>query len=304
MDLVVVGSCMSDQTCYTARLPRAGETVHGTKFALTCGGKGANQCVMACKLGANTAMVAKLGDDAFGRLYKENLVQVGVDIAHVTSTSEASTGVAQICVDGKGMNSIVIVAGANMLLTPADVQAADALFNSARVLLCQLEVPLETTLAALRAGRAHNVTTVVNAAPAMPVKDNELFELSDIFCVNETEAEMMTDLPVTSVEEAELAAAALLRRGCRAAIVTLGAQGAVYAAAGRQSVHVAAPPAQEVVDTVGAGDAFLGALGYMLACPAGPGGRGGGAARLSHRHSQRGSARRSGQLPSAGSAAG
>ncbi|XP_037085182.1 ribokinase-like isoform X2 [Pollicipes pollicipes] len=266
MDIIVIGSCMTDQICYTSRLPKPGETIHGTKFSMSFGGKGANQCVMAAKLGAKTAMVAKLGEDTFGRLYLDNLLRCGVDVGHTTTSGAAATGVAQICVDEAGMNSIVIVAGANLELSAADVARADGLLGSARVLLCQLEVPLETTLAALRAARRHGVTTVVNAAPAQPVKDGDLFELSDIFCVNETEAEIMTELPVRSVAEAETAAAALLRRGCRAVIVTLGAQGAVYAAPGQAAMHVPAERAERVVDTTGAGDAFLGALGYFLAC--------------------------------------
>ncbi|CAH3197373.1 unnamed protein product, partial [Porites evermanni] len=144
-DVVVVGSCMTDLVSYVPRLPKAGETIHGTKFSMGFGGKGANQCVMAARLGAKTAMVAKVGNDSFGERYIENFKQNGVNTDHVSVTSEASTGVAPIAVNANGENSIVIVSGANDILSEDDVRNAKSVILSSSVCVCQLEIKPEVT---------------------------------------------------------------------------------------------------------------------------------------------------------------
>lgn len=267
MDVVVVGSCMSDHTCYAPRLPQSGETIHGTKFQQSFGGKGANQCIMAAKLGAKTAMIAKVGCDAAGDLQLDNFRVNGVCCEHVTKTTNQPTGVAQICVDNSGANTIVIVAGANLCLTAEDVVQADSLIASASVVLCQFEVSPMATRAALQLARKHGATTVLNAAPALEVIEPYLYQLVDILCVNETEAGVLLSEPaLNSVADALRASSLLLSRGCRTAIITLGADGAVLADSSiAQPVHIPVQePTSPVVDTTGAGDAFLGALAYYL----------------------------------------
>ncbi|KAK8391337.1 hypothetical protein O3P69_017147 [Scylla paramamosain] len=261
--VVVVGSCMTDLISYTPRLPQPGETLHGHKFSVGFGGKGANQCVAATRLGANAAMVAMVGDDSFGQNYLENFKNNNVDTSFVRVTKEAATGVAPIVVDDTGENCIIIVAGANLKLTSSNVEQAEDVIKDASVLVCQGEITPAATLTALRLARSHEVKTLMNAAPADPFLDAAIIEHSDIFCVNEIEAEVLTKLKVKTRKDAEQAAESLLKRGCKSVIITLGGDGAVYSTA-EGHTHIAAETVTPV-DTTGAGDAFVGALAYYLA---------------------------------------
>jgi ribokinase len=262
--ICVVGSSNVDLVSYTPRLPKLGETITGSRFQIGFGGKGANQAVAAAKLGATISMITRLGDDIFGQDYRRNYQALGFDMHHVLVTENASTGVAPIWVDeASGNNAIIIVPGANDHLSPADVEAAREAITAARVLVCQWEVPLGTTLAALRMARDANVTTIFNPAPARGELPAEAYRLSDIFCPNESETEILTGQPVTTLAQAEAAARVLLERGVRQVILTLGERGSLLVNADG-ATHV---PAQQVtaVDTTGAGDAFVGSLGYFVA---------------------------------------
>jgi ribokinase len=166
--ICVVGAANIDLISYIPRLPRMGETLHGTRFHMGYGGKGANQAVMAAKLGAKVVMVAKLGRDVFGEGTLENFKRWGVDTAHVSFTDQAFSGVAPIAVDPQGRNSIIIVTGANDLLSPEDVARARPAIASSQVTVCQLDAPLDTSLAALKIAREQGVTTIFNPAPARP----------------------------------------------------------------------------------------------------------------------------------------
>jgi ribokinase len=247
---------------YVPRLPALGETLHGTQFRMGFGGKGANQAVMAAKLGADVTMITKLGRDVFGENTLKNFQRFGVATQHVHFTDEAFSGVAPIAVDPDGGNSIIIVTGANDLLTPADVEAARSDIAASRVLVCQLEIPLAPNLAALRLARSEGVMTIFNPAPARPELPAEIYRLSDIFCPNETETQLLTGMPVTTLEEAEAAARELLARGAGAVILTLGQRGSLVVTPDTAQ-HV---PAQAVraVDSTGAGDAYVGSLAYFL----------------------------------------
>lgn len=261
--ICVVGASNLDLISYVPRLPRMGETLHGTRFHMGYGGKGANQAVMAAKLGGDVAMVTKLGQDIFGENTLKNFQSWDIDTQHVLFTDQAFSGVAPIAVDTDGHNSIIIVTGANDLLSPEEVEAARATIASGQILVCQLEIPVETTVAALRIARQEGVTTIFNPAPARPGLPDELYQLSDIFCPNESETELLTDLPVNSQEEAEIAARVLLQRGAGTIILTLGERGSLLVTAD-ECTHV---PATQVkaLDTTGAGDAFVGSLAYFLA---------------------------------------
>ncbi len=258
----VVGACNIDLISYVPRLPALGETLHGTQFRMGFGGKGANQAVMAAKLGADVTMITKLGRDVFGENTLKNFQRFGVATQHVHFTDEAFSGVAPIAVDPDGGNSIIIVTGANDLLTPADVEAARSDIAASRVLVCQLEIPLAPNLAALRLARSEGVMTIFNPAPARPELPAEIYRLSDIFCPNETETQLLTGMPVTTLEEAEAAARELLARGAGAVILTLGQRGSLVVTPDTAQ-HV---PAQAVqaVDSTGAGDAYVGSLAYFL----------------------------------------
>ncbi|XP_077396070.1 ribokinase isoform X2 [Festucalex cinctus] len=264
-DVVVVGSCMTDLVSQSPRLPKEGETIHGHNFFIGFGGKGANQCIQAARLGAKTAMVAKVGKDSFGDSYIQNFKDNGVYTGFVGQTSDAATGVASIIVNDAGENAIVIVAGANMLLSDTELQNALPAISSAKVLVCQLEISPQMSLRALRMAQENKVKTIFNPAPAIPDLDPDFYRVSDVFCCNESEAELLTALSVNTVEEARCAGRELLRRGCSTVIITLGAQGCVVLKAADSSCkHVPTTPV-DAVDTTGAGDSFIGALAYDMA---------------------------------------
>ncbi|MDX3229899.1 ribokinase [Streptomyces sp. ME19-01-6] len=269
-DLLVVGSANADLVIGVERRPAAGETVLGSDLAVHPGGKGANQAVAAARLGARTALLARVGEDGYGRLLLESQRDAGVDTAGVL-VGGAPTGVALITVDPSGDNSIVVSPGANARLTPADVRAAADLLASARVVSLQLEIPLETvaTVAeAVRTGTAGEGAQgvgprlVLNPSPpaALPA---EVLAACDPLVVNEHEARfLLGDDPAGREEAPDAWAAALLARGPRSVVVTLGAAGALVADRDR-TVLVPSLPVK-AVDTTGAGDAFTGALAWRL----------------------------------------
>jgi ribokinase len=259
----VVGAANIDLISYVPRLPRLGETLHGTEFRFGYGGKGANQAVMAARLGADVTMVTKLGTDVFGDGTMENFRAQGVDTRFVTSTGDAASGVAPIFVDTEGNNAIVIVTGANDLITEDEIDQARPAMTRAGVVVCQLEIPVETTLLALRAARKVGTQTIVNPAPARPDLPEELLTLSDVFCPNQSEAELITGHPVDSVDAASRAAAELLDRGALSVVVTLGDNGCLVASPDERE-HVPGVSVR-TVDSTGAGDAFVGALACFLA---------------------------------------
>lgn len=256
----VVGSSNIDLTFRTTRLPRRGETLTGQAFQLGFGGKGANQAVMAARLGARVTMISRVGRDLFGEQTLHNYQQHGIDTTHVRRDAEQPTGTAAIIVEDSGQNCILIVAGANAALTPEDVRAAQALVRESNLVLCQLEVPMETTREALVLARAAGVRTILNPAPAVPLPD-ELLRLSDLCIPNETEAELLTGQRVTTPEEAKAAAEILQQRGAGAVLVTLGERGVVVV--DEDWEHIPAPPVC-AVDASGAGDAFIGSLAVFL----------------------------------------
>lgn len=262
-EICVVGACNMDLISYVPRLPALGETLHGERFSMGFGGKGANQAVMAARLGARVAMVAKLGSDVFGRDTLENFKSQGVDTRHVSFTDQAFSGVAPIAVDKNGDNSIIIVTGANDLLTEDGIMAAADVIAGAKILVCQLESQLEKSLAALRIARKHGVFTIFNPAPARLELPEEIYLLSDLICPNESETGMLTGMPVNTPGQAEKAAAELLRRGPKAVVLTLGERGSLVMDKGGVR-HIPSEPVK-AIDTTGAGDCFVGSLAFFLA---------------------------------------
>ncbi len=260
--VVVVGSANMDMVAFASKLPAPGETVLGDRFEMVSGGKGANQAVACARLGAETWFVGRVGNDWFGDTLLRNLQVVGVNTQFVTRDEEASSGVALIFVDEQGQNEIVVVAGANGRLRPSDVDAATDVFASANALLVQLEIPLDTVGYALATAAQHGALVVLNPAPAQPVPD-EWLELVDVWVPNEREAEGLTGIAVTDLESAEQAAKALLNRGAKSLVITLGANGALMVTP-EVTRHFPAFPVQ-AVDATAAGDAFVAALTVRLA---------------------------------------
>ncbi len=261
--ICIVGSSNIDMNSYVPRFPRVGETLHGHRFTTGYGGKGANQAVTAARLGGAVTFVAKVGSDLFGRDMLENFRAEGIDAGYVTVTDAASSGVAVITIDEAGANTIVVTAGANGLLTPAEVEGARAAIERAEVLVCQMEVPLEANLAALRIARAAGVLTVFNPAPAVADLPEEVYRLSDVFGPNETETAILTGAGGEDAPAVTEAARLLVGRGAGQVVVTLGERGSLLVTA--DEAHPVAVEAVKAVDTTGAGDAFVGTLAYCLA---------------------------------------
>ena len=260
--IAVIGSANTDLTTFTDVFPRPGETVFGKNFDLGFGGKGANQAVAARLCGADEHMVAKVGRDLFGPATVENFRGFGIDTTHVRIVEDAPTGVAPIFIEPQGQNRIIVVKGANDWLTPADVDAAAADLRRMDALILQFEIPLETVYHTLRFARTHGIRCIVNPAPALPARLEEL-SAADYLIPNETEAQQITGLPVHSDAEVGVCAAALLAQGFRRVVITLGARGSLLAdASGYTRV---APFPVPAIDTSGAGDAFIGSFAVFLA---------------------------------------
>ncbi|MFC5144213.1 ribokinase [Streptomyces aureoversilis] len=264
-DVLVVGSANADLTVRVDRRPGAGETVLGTDLVESAGGKGANQAAAAARLGARTALLAKVGDDAFGELLMEGQREAGTELRHVLVEEGARTGTAMIVVGPDGDNSIVVSPGANARLLPEDVEAAREVIAASAVVSIQLEIPPATVRAAAETAREAGTRVVVNPSPAPDRLDPELLTAADPLVVNEHEARHLTQL----VDGTPQAWARSLRdQGARSVVVTLGAEGALVLEAGAGEA-VAVPGVEaEAVDTTGAGDAFTGALAARLAAGA------------------------------------
>ena len=260
MAIVVFGSINIDLVVRTPRLPAPGETLTGHTFFTAPGGKGANQAVACARLGVPTRMVGRVGDDLFGEQLRASLRSFGVQDDGVLTTPGPS-GVALIAVDDLAENTIVIVPGANGSVSIADIPRLEAVLDGARILLVQLEVPIETVVAAARAAHTRGVTVILDPAPALPLPD-ELYALADIITPNEHEAATLTGIAVRDDQGAIAAARALIARGARRVAIKLGARGALTAdTEGEQfwSSFTVTP-----VDTVAAGDAFNGGLAVAL----------------------------------------
>ena len=258
--IVVFGSLNMDLVVRASRFAQPGETITGSAFLTAPGGKGANQAVAARRLGADVAMIGRVGDDPFGQALRRGLAAEGLDVRLVDVTPSASTGVALITVDDSGENTIVVVPGANGLVSTEDIERALSVLTDADALLLQLEVPLPVVLSAARLARAASVPVILNAAPAQPLP-SALLPLVDYLVVNETE---VLDVAGLATDTPETASRALQARGARTIVVTLGAAGALLVSP--DGTTTAADGFRvEAVDTTAAGDAFVGALAVALA---------------------------------------
>jgi ribokinase len=216
--ICVVGSVNMDLVFRTPRMPAAGETISGHEFVQIAGGKGANQAVAAARQGAQTTLIACVGDDAYGQQSLAGLKQDGIDTSAIHVIANCATGVAGIFVDDQGRNSIVIAPGANARLTPEHIQVAA--IQQAQLLICQCETPLATIEAAMHIAKQHGVKVVFNPAPAIPLTDS-IFALVNYLILNETEAGQLSGVPVTDIDSARSASQHLLNRGVQFVLITM-----------------------------------------------------------------------------------
>ena len=261
--IVVLGVFVADTAYRAPRPPKMGETIMGDSFALGPGGKGSNQAVAAAMAGGTVHMITRLGKDPFADMALATWAKAGVHPA-VTQHADSYTGAAYIYIEsGTGNNAIIICPGVASTICNADIDANAALIRGASVFVTQLEQPLPVALYALQMARAAGVRTILNPAPAAALPDGML-ALCDVVTPNESEAEALTGLPVTSVDEAIKAAQKLLQMGAGAAIITLGDKGALYHDA-TQTFHTPVISAGPVLETTGAGDAFNGGFATAIA---------------------------------------
>jgi ribokinase len=264
MAIVTFGSVNVDVVAYSARLPRPGETIHGERYAMVLGGKGANQAVAAARLGAHSRIVGRAGVDAFGDLARARLAHFGVDTGLLLADAATPTGIAIIGVDAGAENCITVIGGANMAVDASDVERAGSALDAAAVLLLQLETPLPAGLAAAARTRAGGGLVILDPAPApaggLPA---DVFAQVDLMTPNETETEALVGVRPGTPEEGLEAARRLNDRGLAIAVVKMGARGVCYRGRGEEGFVPCF--AVKAIDTVAAGDCFNGGLAFALA---------------------------------------
>lgn len=260
--VLVIGSSNTDLVIKAARIPKPGETILGGEFARAAGGKGANQAVAAARAGGAVTFIARVGRDSNGEAALTGFVADGINVKHVVHDPTRPSGVALIFVGKNGENSIAVASGANDKLSPADVRQAKAAFRRVRVVLLQLETPLKTVEASIALAAAVGVRVVLNPAPARPLPA-QLLKCIYLITPNQSEAELITGVAVTSETTAAQAADKLLARGVQNVIITMGARGAFMA--GKNLRQLMPGFKVTAVDATGAGDVFSGALVVALA---------------------------------------
>jgi ribokinase len=260
--IAVIGSNMVDLVTYSDRMPARGETIEAPEFAMGFGGKGSNQAVAAARLGAEVMMVTKVGDDMFGPITRQNYLDNGIDARYVDRVPGVSSGVAPVFVDPSGENCIFIIKGANAHLTPADVDRAAEALKQCRLILLQLEVPLETVYHAIAFGAEHGIDTLLNPAPAVRGLDVGRCSQAAFLVPNETELATLSGMPTETDGQVLAAARSIIAKGTRTVIVTMGRKGAMLVTRDR---HEGIPGFDRIkaVDTTGAGDAFIGSFAHF-----------------------------------------
>jgi ribokinase len=260
--VTVIGSINVDNILHIQALPKPGETIAMSGYSTAGGGKGANQAIAAARSGAKTAFIGAVGNDANGEYMKTQLLENGINVQAVKTTSEAATGQAYILLQSSGQNSIIIDHGANAQVTVADVDAVAAAIQSSTFLVTEFETPLPADEEAFQIARAAGVKTILNPAPAVAQIPESLLRLTDIIVPNETESQAITGISVDDEPSLKASAEYYHKLGVETVIITLGDRGA-YVASGNISELVPAYKVQ-AVDTTAAGDTFIGALAAEL----------------------------------------
>lgn len=261
--VVVVGSFVMDLVVWADRRPVKGESILGDDFAMFPGGKGANQAVAAARLGADVAMIGRLGQDAFGDMFLQVLSEERINSEYVVRDSSEGTGVGTPVIDSDGDNSIIMIPRANKRLSIEDINKASKALEQCDVLLLQLEVPVEASIRAAEIAHKAHAKVILDPAPARNIPE-ELFPLIDIIMPNEVEFQMLTGNSADTLESVKKGAGILMDKGIEIIIVTVGPRGAFVVEEGHAR-QVPAWPVDKVVDTTGAGDAFAGAFAVALA---------------------------------------
>ena len=260
--VIVLGSANTDLTVRVENLPLPGQTVKGWNFQVYYGGKGANQAMAALRCGVEVLFLARIGTDAYGRDLTRHLQEAGLPPAGIYNDHQQPAGLALIQVDAQGNNQITVIPGSNDFLSPADVQACAHWFTPDAVLLTQLEIPMPTVIAGLELATSRGMTTILNPAPFAPLPAKAL-AATDILTPNQGEAAALCGLDPDSRSDMDQGMNDLLGQGPETIIVTMGQTGALVAT--QEGRRLVPSFAVQAIDTVGAGDAFNGALAAALA---------------------------------------
>lgn len=261
MDIAVIGSNMVDLITYLERMPEEGETLEAPEFEMGCGGKGANQAIAAARLGSDVLMVTKVGNDLFGQNTIENFKKNGIRTNAVEIGTKTS-GVAPIFVDPKAKNRILIIQGANSELSPDVIESYRDDIKQAKLIVLQLEIPLESVYKAIDLGVELDIPVLLNPAPANPALDLDYVKKCTYFAPNESELGILTNMPVSTLEEIKAAANILISKGTKNLIVTLGERGVLWMTENKELLIEG--NAVEAVDTTGAGDSFIGCFSHYI----------------------------------------
>jgi ribokinase len=266
--VAILGVFVADLAFRAGRQPKDGETIVGSGFKMGPGGKGSNQSVAAARVGAKVTFISKIGRDAFGDIALKTWKDEGI-VARAAQSDKEPTGAAYIFVNhDTGENAIIVYPGAGGAISPTDVEAAADAIRSAKVFVTQLEQPAASAQRGLEIARAAGVVTIFNPAPAVPVPDS-IYPFCDYIVPNETEAATLTGLAVATLNDAKRVGDALLAKGAKNALITLGERGALLHNS-KSSVEIPAFSAGSVVETTGAGDAFVGGFAAAIARGADP----------------------------------
>jgi ribokinase len=255
--LLVLGSINQDYTLKINNFPKPGETIDAKNYQLLSGGKGANQAVAVGRCGAAVKFIAAVGEDETGHHILQQLEHDNVNTEAIAILKGEQTGIAIVLIDAKGENSIVIFPGANACLTPEHVTKYQNLIAESSALLMQLEIPLETVLATAKFAKQLKKKIIINPAPAQQLPD-ELLNVIDVITPNQTEAEILTGIPVLDEQSSQKAADILHKKGINTVIITLGKQGVWFSEQGKGKRLAAFQV--DAIDTVAAGDTFMGLL--------------------------------------------
>ena len=260
--ILVIGSLNVDMVMKVDHMPVAGETILCDGMKLVAGGKGANQACAAGRLGTDVIMLGAIGNDAYGEMQRQSLLQSGVDVSGLLTKENVSTGTAFITVNKEGNNSIVVVQGANAQFTPEDIEAHRNLIEECEIVILQLEIPMDTVLYAVKLARKLGKIVLLDPAPAPEHFPEELYQYIDIIKPNESELSRLTGI-ADAQNHLEEAVQILKDHGVKNVLVTLGGEGAYLDAENKPAVHIPAKKVK-VVDTTAAGDSFTAALAAMI----------------------------------------
>lgn len=260
-EIVVVGSLNMDMVVKASRRPARGETILSDHFFMSPGGKGGNQAYAASRLGASVAMIGRVGNDPFAEHLVRYLQLGGVNTSMIEQAEGQHSGAALITIDGEGDNSIIVAPGANNHMTPDYIRKHKEAIQNAKMLMVQLEIPLDAVMEAVSIASEAGVAVMLDPAPARPL-DDTLLQMVDYIVPNESEIAQITGVEVNDARTAKTASVDLLRRGVTTVVAKLGGQGVVAVNANRT---ITVPGFKvDVVDTTAAGDAFAGALASAL----------------------------------------